>query len=86
MNSQETKAGHSYKEHAERGQWPKVPAKDANEAGQKLLDSILRDPDVKQAPITGGKIEGGTYYIRPNGDGAAFTPDGRFEYFGKFRY
>lgn len=67
-----------------RGELPKVPGKQLDTAGQDYLDDILTTPGTQRVPINGGAFQGGYYYIRPDGAGAAFDSNGVFQYFGKF--
>ena len=55
-----------------------------NQAGQKLLEEILTNPETRTARITGGGFNGGIFYIEPNGFGVAVNVSGQFVYFGYF--
>ncbi|WP_230514344.1 polymorphic toxin-type HINT domain-containing protein [Salinispora arenicola] len=79
-----THAGREYQKHMGRGELPKVPGKQLDTAGQDYLDDILTTPGTQRVPINGGAFQGGYYYIRPDGAGAAFDSNGVFQYFGKF--
>ncbi|BCJ58283.1 hypothetical protein Jiend_17050 [Micromonospora endophytica] len=79
-----THAGREYQKHMGRGELPKVPGKELDTAGQGYLDDILTTPGTRRVPINGGSFNGGNYYIRPDGAGAAFDSNGVFQYFGKF--
>jgi RHS repeat-associated protein len=79
-----TRAGREYQKHMGRGELPRVPGRDLNSAGQKLLDGILNNPKTKQFPVTSGNFRGGTRFIGPNGIGATFDAKGVFRYFGVY--
>ncbi|EFV14979.1 RHS repeat-associated core domain-containing protein [Segniliparus rugosus] len=81
-----THAGREYQKHMDRGELPQVPGKQLDQAGQKLLEDILRHPQAKTTPINGGKFAGGNYVVRPDGLGAAVDSGKLFQYFGKFAY
>jgi len=80
-----TQAGREYQKHMDRDELPKVPGKDLDRAGQDLLDDILTTPGTQRFPIEGGNFAGGYYYMRPDGQAAAFDSSGMFQYFGKFK-
>src|SRR5690606_11289299 len=79
-----TRAGYVYQKHMGRGELPKVPGKQLDQAGQDLLDDILTNPGTTVHPVTSGNAAGGTRYIGPNGIGATFGPDGSLAYFGRY--
>jgi RHS repeat-associated protein len=56
-----------------------------NAQGQNVLRNILDDSGTITRPITQGNFKGGTYYIAPNGTGAAFDSHNVFQYFGDFK-
>lgn len=68
-----------------RGELPVVKGQELDQAGQSLLDDILTHPGSQVVPINGGNFKGGMYYVRPDGIGAAFGPNGTLEYFGVFK-
>ena len=55
-----------------------------SQRAQGQLDDILTSAGTRTAPITGGRFAGGSYYIAPDGRGAAFDASGVFRCFGVF--
>ncbi|WP_152990756.1 polymorphic toxin-type HINT domain-containing protein [Sphaerimonospora mesophila] len=82
-----TRAGFEYQKHMARGQLDRVKGKQLNEAGQNLLEEILRDPSVKYSQVRKGAFAGGFRYvavIRGEKIGAVFDANGKFAYFGMY--
>lgn len=79
-----TRAGREYQKHMGRGELPKVPGRQLDQAGQGLLDDILTNPGTTVHAVTSGRAAGGTRFIGPNGAGATFGPDGSLAYFGRY--
>jgi hypothetical protein len=77
-----TRAGYEYQKHMGRGELPQVRGQLLNEAGQRLLDEILTNPDTVFGDVTSGNAKGGIRAILPNGVGVTFNPDGSMAYFG----
>ena len=80
-----TAAGRSYQKHMDRGELPVVPGKSLNDAGQQLLDDILRAPGSVTRTVKAGNAAGGVRVIRPDGQGVTFNPDGSLAYFGVYK-
>ena len=78
-------AGRSYQKHMGRNELPKVPGRDLDSTGQRLLDDILQNPASKTSRVTSGGAKGGTRVVRPDGNGVTFDADGTLAYFGIYR-
>jgi hypothetical protein len=63
---------------------PRVSGKEFDQAGQDLLDDILTHPGTTIRDVTSGRFPGGTRFVRPDGIGATFGPDGSLAYFGRY--
>jgi hypothetical protein len=80
----QTKVGQELGKHGGEGLFPEAvgSASHKNQVAQDVLDDILMDPGTVTRPITSGNFTGGTYFVAPDGRGAAFDALGQFQYFG----
>jgi hypothetical protein len=79
-----TAAGRAYQKHMDRGELPVVPGTQLDDAGQALLDGIVRNSASRKERITSGNFKGGARYVRPDGRGATYDSAGQFWYFGVY--
>ena len=77
-------AGRSYQKHMDRGELPRVPGAQLDDAGQTLLDDILTDPGSTVHTVKAGGAAGGVRIVGTNGVGVTYNPDGTLAYFGLY--
>jgi hypothetical protein len=82
-----SKAGQELEKHSGQGNFPEATGSvsNKNQMAQDQLDDILTDPGTVVQPKTSGNFPGGSYYIAPDGRGAAFDANGQFQYFEIFQ-
>jgi RHS repeat-associated protein len=81
-----SRAGRAYAKHSNLFRAVSGGPKALNAAGEGALEDILGNPKTIEGTMRGGNFAGGAVHVAPNGIGAVFSPEGVFQYFGRFPY